>query len=270
MYKAEEMIKQAIDRYGEHCAIACSFGKASTVVLHMALKINPGILVVFGNTLCQPKETYDYKERIVSEWGVNLIETKPYKGMNFWKCLEKYGLPGSRKSGGKGANAPRCCHYLKEKPAEILYKQSGVKAVITGIMAEENRNRRLLAMRYDNYYRQHDDIEMCAQRYYAKTQGMWKIHPIIYWSQADLTEYYRANNIPLNEFYTKWNNLYPRSGCLPCTAYKSWEERLSISHPKLYARLKRIEQAKKEEQGNGFYNSQQPQEENFEQIEMDL
>lgn len=243
MYKAEEIIKQATERYGDHIAIACSFGKASTVILHMALKYNPNVKVVFEDTLCQPKETYDYVKKMSELWKVNLIKTKPYKKMNFWKLIKQYGLPKSRKSGGKGGNAPRCCFYLKEKPAELIYKEHKTQAVITGIMAEENRNRKLLAMRYDNYYRAHDDIEMCAQRYYAKTQGLWKFHPIIYWTQEDLNEYYKEHNIPLNEFYTKWNCLYPRSGCLPCTAYKSWKDRLSISHPKLFDRLIKIEKA---------------------------
>lgn len=258
MYKAEEIIKQALVRYGNNVAIACSFGKASTVVLHMALKYNPNVIVVFEDTLCQPKETYDYAKKISEMWKINLIKTKPYKKMNFWKLVKKYGIPKSRKSGGKGGNAPRCCFYLKEKPAELIYKEYGVQAVITGIMAEENRNRRLLAMRYDNHYRKFDDIEMCAQRYYAKTQGLWKFHPIIYWKQEDLSEYYKKYGIPMNEFYTKWNCLYPRSGCLPCTAYKSWKDRLSISHPKLFDRLIKIEkQAKKGDMENIQNNTQQ-------------
>lgn len=235
------MIKQAVTRYGNNVAIACSFGKASTVILHIALKYKPNIIVVFENTKCQPKETIEYKNKLKKQWSINLIETKPYKNMTFWKCVDKFGLPSIRKKGGKGSNAPRCCFYLKEKPAEIAFKKHNIKAVITGIMAEENRNRQLLAMRYDNYYRSHDDIEMCAQRYYAKSQGLWKFHPIIYWKQEDLTEYYKKHNIPLNEFYIKWNKLYPRSGCLPCTAYKSWKKRLSISHPKLFNHLIKID-----------------------------
>jgi len=252
MHKPEDIIKFAVGRYGEKCALACSFGMASTAVLRMCLDADPNIPVVFENTKCQPIETLRYRDKIVSEWNVNLIETEPYQGHTFWTLVDKYGLPKGRKSGGKGSNAPRCCWYLKEKPAELKYKEMGTLAVITGLMAVENRNRKLLAMRYDNHYRKHDDIEMCAQRYYAKTQGMWKIHPIMHWTQEDLKGYYSANGLPVNEFYTKWCGLYPRSGCLPCTAYSSWKDRLSISHPKLFAKLVELEESGPSVgQGNG-------------------
>ena len=237
MFEAEELIKQAIERHKGHIAIACSFGKASTLVLHMALKYNPNIKVVFCNTLCQPKETYDYRDLLVKKWNLNLTETKPYKGINFWKCTEKYGLPKIRKKGGKGANAPRCCWYLKEKPAEIYYKESKTKAVITGLMKNENQNRLLLAMRYDNS----KEVEFCAQRYYMKTLDLWKYHPIMYWTDKQIWRYFKKNKIPINQFYVKWNGLYKRNGCEPCTAYLDWKNKLSISHPKLLTKLLHID-----------------------------
>jgi len=239
-FDPETIIKQTIDRYGDKIFIACSFGKASTIVLHMALKYKSDIKVIFENTGCQPKEIYNYKQMIVNEWNVDLIETVPHKNMTFWKLVKKFGLPTMRKNGGSGSNAPRCCYYLKERPAEILYKKHATKAVITGIMANENYSRRLLQKRYDNHYRKYDDIEMCAQRYFAPSQNLWKIHPIMHWTQSDLIEYQRKHNIPQNEFYSKWGGIYKRSGCLPCTAYSQWEKRLSVSHPKLYSRLKGI------------------------------
>ena len=66
-FEAEDLIKQAIERYGDNIAVACSFGKASTLVLHMALKYNTNIKVIFCNTLCQPKETYDYRDLLVNK-----------------------------------------------------------------------------------------------------------------------------------------------------------------------------------------------------------
>ena len=116
-FEAEDLIRQAIKRYGDTLCIACSFGKDSIVPVHMALQYDSNIKIMFNNGLAEFAENIRYKKDIVTDWGINLIETKPEKGETFWPCAEKYGLPTVRKSGGSGPNQPKCCYYLKEKPA---------------------------------------------------------------------------------------------------------------------------------------------------------
>ncbi len=247
MFEAEDLIKQAIERHGEHLAVACSFGKDSMVVLHMALKYDPDIKVIFENTGVEFPETIRYKEKMVKSWNINLAETKPLK--TFWQCIDEYGLPTTRKTSGKGSNSPKCCHYLKEKPALILEKELGINAIITGLQACESRSRGLIAKRYDNKkapYMSKDDVEFCSQRWFTRSTGLWNYNPIMLWSTEAVWDYISCNNIPINPVYTKWNKIYPRCGCLPCTAYTSWEDRLSVSHPKLYLKLKNIQDPKQE------------------------
>ena len=237
-----ELIRQAINRHKDRICIACSFGKDSIVVLDMALQINPNIKVVFENTGVEFPETIELKNRLKVDWKLNLYETKPIK--SFWKCVAEYGLPTVRNTKGKGSNSPKCCYYLKEKPFNILQKETGINAVITGLLACESRSRALLAMRFNNKkapYNSFDNVPFCSQRWYARSTETWKYNPIMEWSEEQVWEDIRKNNLPINEVYTKWNGIYPRCGCLPCTAYKSWEERLSISHPKLYEKLKSIQ-----------------------------
>ena len=249
MFKAQELIKEAIERHGDHIAVACSFGKDSMAVLHMALKINPHIKVIFENTGVEFPETIRYKNMMKEKWNINLYETKPLK--TFWQCLDKYGLPSTRKTSGKGSNSPKCCHYLKEKPGLILEKELGINAIITGLQACESRSRKLIAKRYDNKKAPYmskefdgDTVEFCSQRWYTRSTGIWNYHPIMLWSIKEVWDYTKENNIPINEVYTKWNGIYPRCGCLPCTAYTSWRDRLPISHPKLYAKLIKLEDPK--------------------------
>jgi len=245
LFEAENLVKQAIERYGDDIAVACSFGKDSMVVLHMALKHKPNIKVLFHDTGVEFPETIKFKEKIKKLWKLNLIETHPYKGMNFWKCLEKYGLPHARTESSKRkkgvGSAPRCCYYLKEKPAMIVYKEHKIRAIITGLMKCESRNRALLITRMDNKGDSKDNIKFCGQRYYAKTWGIWKYHPIAHWKDEDVWNYIKKNKIPVNQVYIKWDGLYKRCGCLPCTAYLDWEKKLSKSHPKLYRLLKQKE-----------------------------
>ena len=238
MFEAEDLVKQAIDRHKGSIAVACSFGKDSMTVLHMALKYDPNIMVIFENSGVEFRETIAYKNRMTKEWGLNLHVTRPLK--TFWQCIEQYGLPAVRKSKGAGSNAPRCCYYLKERPGLLMQKELGVTAIITGLQACESRSRTLLAMRYDNKktpYTSKDNVEFCSQRWYTRSTNTWGYHPIMLWSTAEVWDYTAKNNIPINEVYTKWDGLYPRCGCLPCTAYLSWKDRLSVSHPRLYNHL---------------------------------
>jgi len=243
MFEAQDLVKQAIERHGEQIAVACSFGKDSMAVLHMALKINPNIKVIFENTGVEFPETIKYKNMMVKKWNINLFETKPLK--TFWECVDKYGLPTKRKQKGKGSNAPKCCQYLKEKPALILQKKLGINAIFTGLQACESRARKLITKRYDNKKAPYmskefrgDIVEFCSQRWFTRHTGQWNYHPIMLWSVKEVWDYTHKNKIPISEVYTKWNGLYPRCGCLPCTAYLNWEKRLSVSHPKLYRMLK--------------------------------
>ncbi len=238
MFEAQDLVKQAIERHGKNTAVACSFGKDSMAVLKMALNVDPEVKVIFENTGVEFVETIRFKEKMKKEWSLNLYETKPLK--TFWQCVDEYGLPTVRKRSGKGSNAPKCCHYLKEKPGLILQRELGVQAIITGLQACESRSRSLLAMRYDNKkgpYTSKDDIEFCSQRWFTRSTQTWGYHPIMLWSTDEVWKYTAENSIPINEVYTKWDGLYPRCGCLPCTAYLSWKKRLSVSHPRLYNHL---------------------------------
>lgn len=242
-FEAETLIKEAIDRYGEHISVSCSFGKDSLVVLHMALKHDPNVKVVFFNTGVEFPETLRLKDRLKKEWSLNLYETKPYH-KSYWDCVEEYGLPRIRASKKtKGSNVPRCCIYLKERPASIIQKELGLMATMTGMQAVESRSRKLLALRYDNKkapYMERDNIEFCSQRWYTRSTGMWYYHPIMLWTTKEVWDYTREHELPVNEVYTKWNGVYDRCGCLPCTAYIGWEKKLSKSHPSLYRHLKRL------------------------------
>ena len=262
-FEAEDLIRQAIKRHSPHIAVSCSFGKDSITILHMALKYDPNIKVIFENSYVDFPETLKYKNMMKDEWKLNLYETKPLK--TYWQCKDEYGLPKCRKRGGKGSNAPKCCYYLKEKPALILERELKVNTIITGLQACESQSRTLLAMRYDNKkapYMSKDNIEFCSQRWFTRKTGIWNYHPIMKWSIRDVWQRTLNKNIEINPVYWKWDingqvhdklpnleigkdrlilngipALYPRCGCLPCTAYSSWKERLSISHPILYKRL---------------------------------
>jgi len=232
-FEAEYLIKQAIERHKPHIYVAFSGGKSSEVVLHMSLKIWSDIPVMFCNTGVEMPETIEFVHKLKNDWKLNLIETHPYK-KTFWKCVEDYGLPHWKTD--KSKMRPKCCYYLKHRPAEIKAKELGLIACITGIQGTESYGRRRL-------------IRYCGQRYQVKKTNIWQFHPIAFWDDKRVWEYIKGNGLPYNMAYDKYPSCN-RTGCLPCTAHKNWRKKLEEQNPKMLKIIEkkeaRKEQMKKE------------------------
>jgi len=223
VYKPEELVKKALDEFGDNLAVSCSFGSCSVVVLHMARDANPHIKVVFDDTGVEYPETYAYRDLLVKEWDLNYVETKPIK--SFWKCVKDYGFPLIRQTGRSKFKKPQCCTYLKEKPFEKWCKANCVHATLTGLRASESGVRMLA-------------ISQVGQFYFAKRPKIWKFHPIAFWNHKQVWEYFSKNEIPMNEVYTKYG--LSRCGCMPCTGFLHWEKQLSRTNLKLYRYIQKL------------------------------
>lgn len=200
-------------------AVAWSGGKDSTLVLWLCLKLKPDILTVFNNTGVEYPETVKFISRLRDEWGVNLVETKPLK--TFWDIVAVKGFMNKSKN-SNGSHGGVCCADLKEYPMERALRQYHIDAIFTGTTAPESRQRQFTALRLGACYT------------YKKT-GVRKVHPILWWSENEVRQYHADMNIPLNPMYERGCD---RIGCMPCTAYKTWEAQLSQTNPKLYRMLK--------------------------------
>lgn len=203
---------------GLKCAVACSFGKDSMAVLHMALKYDPNIPVVFCNTGIEFKETIQFKDQMVRQYDLNLQELHPTK--TFWECLKEYGLPSvSRWKSG----TPKCCYYLKEKPALDYYRANNIKVVFTGIRQEESSQR-------------HKSICFRGQEHFCSSYGHYRIHPIARWIWQEVEDYHSLYMIPQNPAYKFVN----RIGCAYCPAHINWEQQVSLLFPKVYEAIQKI------------------------------
>jgi len=171
VYEPEQLVKKAVDEFGDSLVVSCSFGSCSVVVLHMAIDVEPRIKVVFDDTGVEYPETYAYRDLLVKEWDLNYIETKPIK--SFWKCVKEYGFPLIRQTGRSKFKKPQCCTYLKEKPFEKWCKANGIQATLTGLRASESGVRMLA-------------ISQVGQFYFAKRPKIWKFHPIVFWNHKQV------------------------------------------------------------------------------------
>jgi phosphoadenosine phosphosulfate reductase len=88
-----------------------------------------------------------------------------------------------------------CCRIRKVEP--LGRALAGKKAWITGQRRAQSTTRAELAV-------QEDDA----------AHGMAKFNPLADWSEADVWEYIRANDVPYNSLHERG---YPSIGCEPCT-----------------------------------------------------
>ena len=214
------LITQIIERFGDKVAVAFSGGHCSLVILHMAWQIDPHIKVVFHDTTNEYPETVEFVRRVAGDWNLNLTVTKPEK--TWAECYKQYGPPGLR---GQGKHrTPRCCYWLKEKPAKLYYRQHGIECALDGIRMEESWQRYCFGKQF-------------GPLHYSKRWGMWKAHPILHWIGEDLQEYIRIHNLPQNPMYARGLR---RIGCRGCTAFIGWERVMVRQSPKLYSWVQQL------------------------------
>ena len=216
---SKKLIEKAYEVYGDKLSVSCSFGKDSMVVLHMALEVNPDIVVLWANTGVEYPETVKFARKIAKEWDLNLVECKPIK--TYWECVREYGFPLPRKiklgDGYKAPGTPRCCYYMKEKPLMNKIHELGLKATMTGLTWDESYNRKWLIVRRGDWF-------------FVKKRRYWMVHPVAYWNSFEIWMYIEDNSIPVNPMYDK----IERIGCKTCTAFLGWEKQMARVNPNLY------------------------------------
>jgi len=214
---SKQLIRKTVEKHSGKCAVACSFGKDSMVVLHLVLQFDPKVMVVYNNTGVEYPGTKEFKEKVKKLWGLNLVETWPEK--TFWQCVQEYGYPKLRYKHG----SPRCCYWLKEKPTKLLIKREGVEVLFLGLTGSESYQRKWTIVNY-------------GPRYHTRKNAPYeivKVHPIAYWKEEEVWRYIRENDVPVHPAYSYTN----RIGCLPCTGYKDWMILLARVNPRLLRKI---------------------------------
>ncbi len=207
----------------EQQAIGWSGGKDSTVVVFIVREINPDIAVIFNNTGVEYPETVKFVRETAKKYQINLIENKKHD-LSFWDCVDRWGYPqGKTKRKDGKRHGDRCCYYLKEKPMAQSIKEHGWKCVYDGITAVESHNRQIRA-RIDGICFHHVKWDCC------------KVHPILWWTEEDVWGFIKSERIPYNPIYDKGEQ---RCGCMPCTAFATWQESLQNTNPKMYRKIMR-------------------------------
>src|SRR5439155_5919978 len=127
---AEEVIRWAVDTFGERICVTSSMTDA--VIIHLAAAVQPGIDVVFLDTGYHFAETIGTRDAVEAVYPVKLINVTPSRTVK-----EQDAALGPRLY---GRNPDLCCYLRKVEPLERAL--TNYDAWITGVRRDETSNRR--------------------------------------------------------------------------------------------------------------------------------
>ena len=194
-------------------AMLWSVGKDSTVLLWLARKAFLGhcpIPLVHIDTTLKIPEMIEFRDKIAQEWGVRLIVSTNTQAL----------------AEGMGPDKGRivCCNSLKTEALQQLMAEHGFTALILGIRRDEEGTRakeRYFSPRDSNfewnYKNQPPEFWDQFKTDFDENTHI-RVHPILHWTEVEVWQYIRRENIPVVDLYFARNGRRYRSlGCAPCT-----------------------------------------------------
>jgi thioredoxin-dependent adenylylsulfate APS reductase len=189
---AEDIIEWTLATFDSRAAICTSFQAEGMVILDMACRINPDVRVFTIDTGRLPKETYELIDRVREHYGIR-IEVHYPDSEDLAQMVSKHGINPFYRS---VSLRMLCCEIRKINPLNKAL--SGLDAWVTGLR------------------RSHSDTRVSTGRIETDEAhgGILKVNPLAGWSDQQVWDYIRANDVPYNELY---NRGYTSIGCAPCT-----------------------------------------------------
>src|SRR5579863_6840101 len=182
-------LASAITGNGDVC-LTCSFQAEDVLLTKLALELDANIPILFLDTGYHFKETYEYRDQIAREWGLNLINLLP----------EKTVAEQEAELGLLYQSAPdQCCRLRKVEP---LFKAVAQYRVwLTGLRREQAKSRTTL--------------EESAMFSLPGGKQVLKLAPLASWTTRDVWYACEELSIPLLPLYERG---YSSIGCEPCTS----------------------------------------------------
>jgi phosphoadenosine phosphosulfate reductase len=183
-------LRAAVAEYGDVC-YANSLGSESMVLTDLIWTAVPEIEIFSVDTGRLYPETYDLIDRVQQHYGRALKIYHPDAArVESW--VDENGINGFR----DGLEQRRgCCAIRKVGPFRRAIAGRG--AWVTGIRRGQSASRSLAApVEWDGEY------------------GLFKVSPLLEWSERDIWEYIRRKRLPYNSLHDIG---FPSIGCAPCT-----------------------------------------------------
>lgn len=163
-----------------------SFQSHSIPMLHVLSRIDRSIPVYFLDTGYHFPETLQYRDQIAELLGLEV--------RNVRSSVSRLQQVGSNGRLLFASDPDHCCYLNKVQPMEPVLAAHDVW--INGIRAEQNANRKQMGEEQPG------------------PQDTLRYHPMLHWTNRDITLYMREHNLPRHPLEAKG---YISIGCEPCT-----------------------------------------------------
>jgi phosphoadenosine phosphosulfate reductase len=183
----QQVLRWAVETFGDKLAIVTSFQPTGIVTLHMLKEITPNLNVFTLDTGLLFPETLRLMDELELLLDIQVNRVKPdltlaqqarHYGSNLWE-----------------KDPDRCCHIRKTVP--LKQALDGYGAWITGLRRDQSEGR----------------SETPIVSWDARN-GMVKISPLATWTEQMIWTYIEAYELPYNSLHDRG---YPTIGCYTCT-----------------------------------------------------
>lgn len=189
--KPEEVLEYFLKEFKQDVALSSSFGAEDQVLTDMILKLDKEANIFTLDTGRLHPETYDVMDATNLKYGTKVNVFFP-KNEDVEDLYQIQGINGHFES---IENRKRCCGIRKMEPLKRAL--APLKVWITGLRASQSVTRTdMPVIEYDDNFK------------------VIKINPLILWSEEDVWNYIKTNNVPYNKLHDQG---FPSIGCAPCT-----------------------------------------------------
>lgn len=188
---AEQVVRQVLaEADGAPVCLTSSFQTEDMVVLHLLRKEMPEVPVIFLETGYHFPELIAYRDRMVSEWNLNLINALPSTTVpEFEGQFGKLHI----------VQPTECCKIRKVEP--LMRSLEPYDWWFTGLRREQSPTRA--------------GLQKVEGHTTPTGKKMKKISILADWTMAEVEAYAAEHGIPRLELYDRG---YTSIGCAPCTA----------------------------------------------------
>jgi len=216
-------------------SLVCSFsgGRSSLTMTHYVMNELDGFeshdldkIVVFVDTGVMLPPARDFVEKVAEkyDWILKVLHPK----VDFWSYAARYGTPSIKRRW--------CCKILKLQPifdfVKVLPPQ---RANLIGFRKDETAKRR----------RERPEV------WYLKKIRSWVYYPIKTWTQKDVMDYIKENDLPM----PPWYRMGLKETCV-CGAYSHKKEWMIIKahFPELFQKFVELEKHRRKWGRTAFYD----------------
>ena len=187
---AEEVIDAILNEPRKRACFTCSFQAEDVIVLHLLRKRLPDVPVLFLETGYHFPQTYEFRDQLVRDWGLNLINVIPRQSVQEQESA--FGVLYRE-------DPTRCCQLRKVDP--LFQALESFEIWFTGLRREQSVTR--------------TNLKKVELHRLPSGKTLTKVSPLADWSWGQVWEYTGSHKL---RYLPQYDEGYLSIGCEPCTA----------------------------------------------------